>query len=121
MGFDPRVPGEGKTERLRLVSDPPKPQAAPPAATPGAVRAALIFGGTLFAHIMLGLTQPQVAQSETFEWAVVAFAAMSVSGLVGMYVARAEGFRTIMLTLQVLCGLTVIVLDSVYWINLVMG
>ena len=121
MGPERRIPGERPTERIQLPAEPPSPKPASLPATPGAVRAALLFGGTLLAHIVLGLTQPQSVQPETHVWAVVAFAAMCVTGLVGMYVEWAEGFRKIMLTLELLFGLTVVVLDSSYWVNQVLG
>jgi len=113
--------GAGETQRILHVAEPPAPKPVRPAATPGAVRAALVFGGAMLAHLMLGLTQPNIADSQTSVWAMLAFAAMAVTGLVGMYVERAEGFRVILLTMQMLFGLTVVVLDSVYWVNLVMG
>lgn len=103
------------------VAKPPEPKPASLAATSGAVRAALVFGGAMLAHLTLGLVQPHATDSPTIQWAMMAFAATCATGLVAMYVERAEGFRKVMLTLQLLCGLTVVILDSVYWVGLVMG
>jgi len=116
-----RLPGEAETERISLLPQAPRPKPALPAATPGAVRAALVFGGVMLAHLVLGLTQPSIAQSQTAVWAMLAFAAMAVIGLVGMYVERAEGFRSLVLWVQLVSGIAVVILDSIYWAGLVMG